>query len=35
MKGNEIQRRELIIAIWDDNSSNAHDDFMEGVSASF
>lgn len=31
MKGAEIQKRELVIAIWDDDSGKSHDDFMEGV----
>ena len=35
MKGAEIQKRELVIAIWDDDSGKSHDDFMEGVSISF
>ena len=35
MKGAEIQKRELVIAIWDDDSGKSHDDFMEGVSVSF
>ena len=32
-KGAEIQKRELVIAIWDDETGKSHDDFMEGVSA--
>ena len=31
MKVAEIQKRELVIAIWDDDSGKSHDDFMEGV----
>ena len=34
MKGYEIQRRKLVIAVWDDDSGKSHDDFMEGVSQS-
>jgi len=31
MKSYEIQRRKLVIAIWDDDSGKSHDDFMEGI----
>ena len=34
MKSYEIQRRKLVIAIWDDDSGKSHDDFMEGVQLS-
>ena len=34
MKGAEIQKRELVIAIWDDDTGKSNDDFMEGVSTS-
>ena len=33
-KGAEIQKRELVIAIWDDDTGKSHDDFMEGVRTS-
>lgn len=31
MKSYEIQRRSLVVAIWDDDSGKSHDDYMEGV----
>ena len=31
MKSYEIQRRKLVVAIWDDDSGKSHDDYMEGV----
>ena len=31
MNVQDIQRRKLVIAIWDDDSGKSHDDFMEGL----
>ena len=34
VSGQEIQKRKLVIAIWDDDSGKSHDDYMEGITFS-
>jgi len=31
MRREEVQRSELVVAIWDDDSGKSHDDYMEGI----